>query len=382
MADLNSSAASASGDHKSSRSQGPVPKISNKQIVFSISARQKQSEARFTISSFAADPPYAYKIKTTAPKRFCVRPNQGLLAPGQTVEVSVSFLHDKILQESQIKVFNFNLIAQTMAKDKFLVQTVALTPQDEEYPPAQVAQLNQDAVVFEQQGNKKEADAAKAKADALQHEQWDAFKRATPTRVSDSKIGLNFVEASRASSLSEDDGAKSNHSQLPPSSRSNANASPHEAGSGNSVVKTAAAGLGRGASVAGDEGVSAEILAADNLRLRNQMESQREVLAATTDALENLKAQIDMRSRRSAESMSEAEIAKAASSGAATVYDKKADMQSKSSASLTVQVFIHPPVAALSCVCANMLWFSRSSQILLAFVILIIGIICGRTFGA
>ena len=130
------------------------------------------------------------------------------------MEVSVEFLHDKILQESQIKVFNFNLIAQTMAKDKFLVQTVALTPQDEEYPPVQVAQLNQDAVVFEQQGNKKEADAAKAKADALQHEQWDAFKRATPTRVSDSKIGLNFVEASRASGLSEDDGAKSNHSQL------------------------------------------------------------------------------------------------------------------------------------------------------------------------
>ncbi len=314
-------------------------------------ARQKQSEARFTISSSATDPPYAYKIKTTAPKRFCVKPNQGFLAPGQTVDVSVSFLHDKILQESQSKAFNFSLIAQTMAKDKFLVQTVALTPQDEEYPPAEVAQLNQDAVVFEQQGNKKEADAAKAKADALQHEQWDSFKRAT--RVSDSKIGLNFVEASRASSLSEDDGAKPSHSQLPSALRSNP--SPPDAGGGNSALKTRSAGLSRGASVAGDEGINPEILAAENLRLRQLMDSQREILASTTDALENLKAQIDLRSRRSAESMSEADIAKAASSGTSTVYDKKNNAPSTSSASMTVQVFnpLLPPFLLF----APMPWF-------------------------
>jgi hypothetical protein len=99
MDDLNSSVASSSGDQMSSKSRGTAPRISVKQITFAISARQKSSEARFTLSSSPSDPPYAYKIKTTAPKRFCVRPNQGMLEPGKSIEVTVSFIHEKILQE-------------------------------------------------------------------------------------------------------------------------------------------------------------------------------------------------------------------------------------------------------------------------------------------
>jgi hypothetical protein len=97
MDDLNSSAASSSGDQK--RVKAGAPRISVKQITFAISARQKSSEARFSLSSSPSDPPYAYKIKTTAPKRFCVRPNQGTLEPGKSIEVAVSFIHEKILQE-------------------------------------------------------------------------------------------------------------------------------------------------------------------------------------------------------------------------------------------------------------------------------------------
>jgi hypothetical protein len=29
----------------------------------------------------------AYKVKTTAPKRYCVRPNAGLIKPGEQIEI-------------------------------------------------------------------------------------------------------------------------------------------------------------------------------------------------------------------------------------------------------------------------------------------------------
>ena len=39
----------------------------------------------------------AYKIKTTAPKLFVVKPIQGIIAPGRTVSVEIH------IQESQVK---------------------------------------------------------------------------------------------------------------------------------------------------------------------------------------------------------------------------------------------------------------------------------------
>lgn len=35
------------------------------------------------------DKPIAFKVKTTAPKRYCVRPNNGILIPGKSVSVAV-----------------------------------------------------------------------------------------------------------------------------------------------------------------------------------------------------------------------------------------------------------------------------------------------------
>jgi hypothetical protein len=367
MDDANHSVASSSGDLKPSKSHGPAPKVSTKQILFALSARQKTSEAQFSISSSTSDPQFAYKIKTTAPKKFCVRPNQGMVSPGQAVDISVSFLHDKILQESQSKAFDFNVIAQAMLKDKFLVQTVALS-QDEEYPPAQVAQLMRDAQALEQQGKKSESDAIKTQADDIQHQQWESFKAAK--RVVDSKIGLNFSEASRAASISGDDGSKFMFS----TARSNSNASPSDSGGGNSVSKSAAPGLGRGGSVAAEDGVSADLLA-ENSRLRNQMENQKEVLAQTQEALEVLRAQVDVRSRRSVENMSEADIAKAVTGVTGTVYDKKPDAQSLLSAPTTVQV--NGPLC-----CPDAPTPSHVMQLLLAVAILLIGIVCGRGLGA
>lgn len=35
------------------------------------------------------DKPIAFKVKTTAPKRYCVRPNNGIIVPGKSVSVAV-----------------------------------------------------------------------------------------------------------------------------------------------------------------------------------------------------------------------------------------------------------------------------------------------------
>ncbi|KAL2833376.1 PapD-like protein [Aspergillus cavernicola] len=57
-----------------------------------------------------------FKVKTTAPKHYCVRPNSGRIEPGKHVEVQV------LLQAMKDEP-----AADAKCKDKFLVQTVAVT---------------------------------------------------------------------------------------------------------------------------------------------------------------------------------------------------------------------------------------------------------------
>ncbi|KAK4045888.1 phosphatidylinositol-binding protein scs2, partial [Microbotryomycetes sp. JL201] len=59
--------------------------------------------------------PVAYKVKTTAPKQYCVRPNSGRIEPGETVEVQV------LLQPMKEEP-----APGTKCRDKFLVQSVVI----------------------------------------------------------------------------------------------------------------------------------------------------------------------------------------------------------------------------------------------------------------
>ncbi|PLB54412.1 MSP domain protein [Aspergillus steynii IBT 23096] len=61
-----------------------------------------------------------FKVKTTAPKHYCVRPNSGRIEPGKSVEVQVLLQAMKDEPATDAK-----------CKDKFLVQTVAVTPEME-----------------------------------------------------------------------------------------------------------------------------------------------------------------------------------------------------------------------------------------------------------
>ncbi|KAG0348962.1 phosphatidylinositol-binding protein scs2 [Gamsiella multidivaricata] len=69
--------------------------------------------------------PIAFKVKTTAPKQYCVRPNSGRVEPGQELEVQVQM---QAMKEEPPLDFK--------CKDKFLVQSVAITAEREQLAPA------------------------------------------------------------------------------------------------------------------------------------------------------------------------------------------------------------------------------------------------------
>ncbi|WWD06161.1 hypothetical protein V865_004246 [Kwoniella europaea PYCC6329] len=64
--------------------------------------------------------PVAFKVKTTAPKQYCVRPNSGRVESGESVEVQV--LLQPLQQEPP---------PHAKCKDKFLVQSAYITPDEE-----------------------------------------------------------------------------------------------------------------------------------------------------------------------------------------------------------------------------------------------------------
>ncbi|KAJ1303117.1 hypothetical protein OPQ81_011318 [Rhizoctonia solani] len=64
------------------------------------------------------DQPVAFKVKTTAPKLYCVRPNSGVIEPGDSVDVAV--LLQAMREDPPLS---------TKCKDKFLVQSMII-PQD------------------------------------------------------------------------------------------------------------------------------------------------------------------------------------------------------------------------------------------------------------
>ncbi|WVQ93872.1 hypothetical protein IAU59_000950 [Kwoniella sp. CBS 9459] len=64
--------------------------------------------------------PVAFKVKTTAPKQYCVRPNSGRIDAGESVEVHV--LLQPLAQEPP---------PHAKCKDKFLVQSAYITPDEE-----------------------------------------------------------------------------------------------------------------------------------------------------------------------------------------------------------------------------------------------------------
>ncbi|KAL2113842.1 hypothetical protein VUR80DRAFT_2234 [Thermomyces stellatus] len=76
--------------------------------------------------------PVAFKVKTTAPKQYCVRPNSGRIEAGQDVEVAVLLQAMKADPPKDAK-----------CRDKFLVQSVNI-PADQEFSSLQEVLDNTD----------------------------------------------------------------------------------------------------------------------------------------------------------------------------------------------------------------------------------------------
>jgi hypothetical protein len=64
--------------------------------------------------------PIAFKVKTTAPKQYCVRPNSGRIEPGHDVEVTVA-----------LQVMKTEPAPDAKCRDKFLVQAVIISSDKE-----------------------------------------------------------------------------------------------------------------------------------------------------------------------------------------------------------------------------------------------------------
>jgi len=81
------------------------------------------------------DLPVAFKVKTTAPKLYCVRPNSGRIEPGDVAEVLVMLLPMKEDPPTSIK-----------CKDKFLVQSTHITPEKDNFAIADIWAGNDDQI--------------------------------------------------------------------------------------------------------------------------------------------------------------------------------------------------------------------------------------------
>ncbi|CEL56927.1 Vesicle-associated membrane protein-associated protein C16G5,05c OS=Schizosaccharomyces pombe (strain 972 / ATCC 24843) GN=SPBC16G5.05c PE=1 SV=1 [Rhizoctonia solani AG-1 IB] len=79
------------------------------------------------------DQPVAFKVKTTAPRLYCVRPNSGVIEPGDTVDVAV--LLQAMREDPPLA---------TKCKDKFLVQSMVIPHDRLSRTPQEMWQFDED----------------------------------------------------------------------------------------------------------------------------------------------------------------------------------------------------------------------------------------------
>lgn len=89
----------------------------NGELVFSGDFTQKMCRTQLTLGN-PTDQTIAYKVKTTAPRRYCVRPNSGRIEPGEKATVNI------MLQPSQNN--------DDLMKHKFMVQSIECGDKEQE----------------------------------------------------------------------------------------------------------------------------------------------------------------------------------------------------------------------------------------------------------
>jgi len=97
------------------------------ELHFTLSASEDTAKCTMTLRHpGSTDEHLAFKVKTTQPRRYLVRPNQGLIAPGSTEKVAIMLVEkdkNSLLQSYE----RLGQSALDHAKDKFLVQSCTVT---------------------------------------------------------------------------------------------------------------------------------------------------------------------------------------------------------------------------------------------------------------
>jgi hypothetical protein len=96
--------------------------------VFTLNRDDSSPKATLTLTHpGTTDESLAFKVKTTQPRRYLVRPNQGLVAPGKSEVVTILLVE----KDKQVLLQSYDRLGQSAldhSKDKFLVQSVAVSP--------------------------------------------------------------------------------------------------------------------------------------------------------------------------------------------------------------------------------------------------------------
>mmetsp|Transcript_8413 Transcript_8413/g.20698 ORF Transcript_8413/g.20698 Transcript_8413/m.20698 type:complete len:318 (-) Transcript_8413:244-1197(-) len=95
------------------------------ELVFSLSPNEATPRCMMTLRhGGGSTESIAFKVKTTQPRRYLVRPNQGLIAPGTSETISILLVE----KDKQVLLQNYDRLGQSgldHSKDKFLVQSCA-----------------------------------------------------------------------------------------------------------------------------------------------------------------------------------------------------------------------------------------------------------------
>lgn len=102
-----------------------------------------------TIYNTSSDSPIAFKVKTTAPKQYCVRPNSGKIPPNGSIQVSVL-----------LQAMKEDPPADFKCKDKFLVQAIKISRSDFRLEGEDLAERLQDLWADAESTKKNDPDSA------------------------------------------------------------------------------------------------------------------------------------------------------------------------------------------------------------------------------
>ncbi|KAL1923984.1 uncharacterized protein VTP21DRAFT_7019 [Calcarisporiella thermophila] len=127
--------------------------------------------------------PVAFKVKTTAPKQYCVRPNSGRVESQSELDVQILL---QPLKEDPPPDFK--------SRDKFLVQTIPITPELEEIPS---------------------------------HTFWSQVEKTHKDKISDKKIRCVYLPPAGHSRAASDSGPDSQQSGGQPGAQTGAKVDPY-----------------------------------------------------------------------------------------------------------------------------------------------------------